>query len=217
MRHQKFSAAILKNSTKIGVCNVSSHFALNLNGTGFSSSKSSPTESPKLILSNSFLKTPIFKGKVDLHFVRALCEISAAGEVLAPGLMATPETEHSDCVQCSYSPNARIGPTPKAFMHRQIVTGHRLTAILPYMAKFRKSISPNASALIRFDSYISQLSDQSNAWAVQHQAILDNILAQSSYVRHPLDQGFLRRLKIQHGLFTPGNDICKISGALQWI
>jgi hypothetical protein len=130
MRRQKFSADILKNSTKIGICNVSSDFALNLDGTGFSGSKSSRTESSKVIMPNSFLKTPIFKGKVDLHFVRALCEISAAGEVLAPGLITTPETEHSDSVQCSYSPNAPIGAIPKAVVRRQIVSGRLRTAIV---------------------------------------------------------------------------------------
>jgi hypothetical protein len=160
MRRQKFSAAIVKNSINIGICNVSSHFALTLDGTGFSASKFSRTESRKVILPNSFLKAPIFKGKMDLHFVSALCEISASGEVLASGLITTPETEHSDSVQCSYGPNALIGTTPKAFVHRQIVSGHLRTAISPDMAKSRKLTSPNASALIRFDCYISQLSDQ---------------------------------------------------------
>jgi hypothetical protein len=74
---------------------------------------------------------------VDLHFVTALCEISAASEVLALGLIRTPETEHADSVQCSYSPNLPIDTTPKAFVHRQIVSGHLRTAISPYVAKFR--------------------------------------------------------------------------------
>jgi hypothetical protein len=148
MCRPKFSAAILKNSTKIGIDNVSSHFALNLDGTGFSASKSSRIESRKVILPNPFLKIPIFKRKVDLHLVTALCEISATGKVLAPGFITTPETEHSDSVQCSYSLNARIDTTPKAFVHRQIFFGHLRTAISPHVAKVRKLFSPNASALI---------------------------------------------------------------------
>jgi hypothetical protein len=105
-----------EKGAQIGICNISSYFIFNLDRTGFGASKSSRTESQKVILPNFFLKTLIFKRKVDLHFVTALCEISAAPEMLAPELITKLETRHLDSVQCGYIPNTPIYTTPKVFM-----------------------------------------------------------------------------------------------------
>jgi hypothetical protein len=202
---------------QIGPCNISSHFIFNLDGTGFGASKSSRAESQKVIVPDVFLKTPIFKGKADLHFVIALCAISAAGEMLVPELITKLETEHPDSVQCGDIPNAPISATPKAFMTPRIVSDYLRIAIPPCVAKFRKLIRSNISTLIPFDGCSPHLSDPGNASAVQYQVILDKIPPQSSHLREPFDQSLFERLKIQYGLFARGKGISKISGMLESI
>jgi hypothetical protein len=86
--------------TQIDICNISSHLIFNLDGTGFGVSKPNRTESQKVIVPNAFLKAPIFKGKADFPFVAALCAISAAREVRAPGFITKLETEHPE-IQCA--------------------------------------------------------------------------------------------------------------------
>jgi hypothetical protein len=113
-----------------------------------------------VIVSNDFLKIPVFNGKVDLHFITALSAISDAGDLLPPGRISERETEHSESVQCCYIPNAPIDTTPKAFLTPLFVSDQLWTNVSPDIAKLRELISPNAPALISFDGHKPHLNNQ---------------------------------------------------------
>jgi hypothetical protein len=130
------------------ICSISPHSILNLDETGVGVSKSGRTRSWKLIVSDFFFKTAVFKGKSDSLFVTALCAVFAAGDVLTPALITKRENEHPDSDQWSYIPNARRYTTPKAFMTRQVFSDYLRTVVSPDVAKLREGIAPNARALI---------------------------------------------------------------------
>jgi hypothetical protein len=119
---------------QIGISDISPHFILKLAADGIGESKYGWMESHRAIVPNSFLKTPVFKGKRDLHFLAVLCAISAAGKVFPPGLVTKPET-------------------PKAFATPQVVSDHLSIAISPYVAKSLHLISPTAPTIIPFDDH----------------------------------------------------------------
>jgi hypothetical protein len=98
----------------------------------------------------ALLKTPPFNEKTDVQIVATLSAISAAGNVLLPGLITNPQSEHPDSVQCCYIPNASISLIPKDFMMTQFVSDDLRTDSSPDMAKFPELINPNALALIPF-------------------------------------------------------------------
>jgi hypothetical protein len=101
----------------------------------FGVSKSGRTKSQKVIVPNAFFKAPVFKEKVDLHLVTALCVISAAGAVLPPAFMTKRATEHPNSDNCGYIPNERRYTTPKAFITHQVFSDYLRSVISLYVTK----------------------------------------------------------------------------------
>jgi hypothetical protein len=141
-------------------CSISPHFIFNLDEMRVAASKSCQSQSRKLIVSNTFPRSPVFKGKTDSHFVIALWAMPAAGNVLSAALITTHETGQLHCDPCGYIPNARRYLTPKTLVTSQVFSDYLPIVISPDMAKLRESIDPNASALFRFDGHGFYIRDQ---------------------------------------------------------
>ena len=68
-----------------------------------------------------------------------------------------------------------------------------------------------------FDGHKTHLSEILNAWAAEHNTLLDVLPPHTSHLLQPLDQGFFRRLKVQYGLFPLIRGLSKVSGILERI
>jgi hypothetical protein len=80
-----------KNLADLDLTNISPHLILNLDETGFGASKSGRAKARKVIVPKAFAETPLLKDHTDSDFVSAPCAISAAGDVLMPGLISKRE------------------------------------------------------------------------------------------------------------------------------
>jgi hypothetical protein len=159
----------------------------------------------------------VFKESSESHFITVLCTISAAGDVLPPGLISKRESDHPDSSHCSFSSNVSRNTSPKAFVTRDIFTNYLGQIVAPYIARVRESLDDDAPCLILFDGHRAHLSEIVSAWAAQNHIILYLLPPHSTHLLQPLDQGFFRRLKIQYSLFMPIKGISKISSSLERI
>jgi hypothetical protein len=110
-----------KNLADLDLTSISPHVILNLDETGFRASKSGRAKARKVIVPKAFAGTPVFKDRIDSHFVTTLCAISAAGDVLMPGLFTKRENDHSDAEECSYVACVRRYSSCKAFVTRDFL------------------------------------------------------------------------------------------------
>jgi hypothetical protein len=146
----------------------------------------------------------------------ALCAVSASGNVKRPGLIAKRQTNHPDN-QCSFLRNVQRYVSPNAFVTRQIFNDHLRNVLSPYIAHWCESVGADARAIFVFDSHLAYLSEVLNVWAAANRILLYILPPHSSYLPQPLDQGFVRRLKIQYSLFAPIKSFPKISSSLERI
>jgi transposase len=206
-----------RNLRDLNLQNLSPHLILNLDETGFGASKTGRVKSRKVVIPAGFTGAPVFKESSDSHFITPLCAISAAGDVLAPGLISKRETDHPDASRCSFFLNVRRYTSPKAFVTRDIFTDYLAQIVLPHIDRVREQLGEGAPCLVIFDGHRAHLSEILTAWAAQHHILLYLLPPHSTHLLQPLDQGFFRRLKIQYSLFAPIKDVSKISSSLERI
>jgi hypothetical protein len=151
-----------RNLNELGISITSPHLILNLDETGFESSKSGRMKSRQVIVPFTFHGTPVSKKTTDSHFVTALCVIALAGDVLAPGLIAKRGTDHPDGTECSYFAEARRHTSPKAFVTRAIFGADLRDVILSYIVSWREKLGAEAPAILLFDGHKTHLHELLN-------------------------------------------------------
>jgi hypothetical protein len=153
------------NLKELEISRISPRLIVNLDETGFGTSKSGRQTFRKVIMPQSMSKKPVFKETGDAYFITALCAISASGNVLRSGLIAERQNDHPDADQCSFLRNVQRYVSPNAFVTRQIIKDYLRNVLSPYIAHWRESVSADARAILIFGGHWAHLSEVLNAWA----------------------------------------------------
>jgi hypothetical protein len=185
---------------------------INLDETGFGSSKGGHVPSRKVIVPRGHQGQPSFCHYVESHFVSALCAISLAGNVLRPGLITVRNTDHPDGGKLPYFSSCVRYSSERAFITRRIFTDYLAQVVLPYITQKREEIgAPLAPVFLMFDGHRSHLCKLLNAWARENHITLCLLPPHSSHLVQPLDKGFFRRVKAQFASLAPLQGFSHIS------
>jgi hypothetical protein len=151
------------NLEELEISRISPRLMINLDGSGFGASKSGRQKSCEVIVPQLLSKKPVFKETSDLHFITALCAISASGNVLISGFVAKRQTDHPDADQCSFLRTFQRYVSPNAFATRQIFNDYLRNILSPYITHWRESIGADTIAILVCDGHRGHLSELLNA------------------------------------------------------
>jgi hypothetical protein len=153
--------------------------------TGLRTSKYGRAHAHKVIIPKAFARTSMFTDPIDSHVVTPFCAISAAGNVLVPGLMRKKASDHTNAEETSYVTSVCRYSSCLLFSRVKF-----LRIISAMFSHHTPHIGMNPSRRMHGESCY---------------------FVNTGLILPPLDQELFRRLKIQYGPFHLRRWISKIS------
>ncbi len=205
-----------KHLRALQIDRIDPRLIFNIDETGFGSSKRDKSGNYKVIVPSGFIGSPVTRERHESHFVSAIACISAAGEVLRPGLITKRLTDHPDGEGMSYISSVNRYQSEKAFISRKIFGDYLRQVVFETIVNVRLLCKdPDRRAIIFFDGHKSHLIDELNAFAAHRNIIVYCLPPHSSHLIQSLDQGFFRRIKSQNAQFDRILGVSKISSTLE--
>jgi hypothetical protein len=200
------------------LCKCDPHMIVNVDETGFGTSKSGRMPSRKVIVPLSYKGQPTYCYSVESYFVSAICSISVAGDVLPPGLITVRGTDHSDAEKLPFSATSFRYSSEKAFITRRIFEDYLSKVVLAYFSIRRQEFKqPDLPGFIIYDGHESHISELISAWAAKNNITLYLLPSHSSHLVQPLDQGFFRKVKAEFASSSPLKGFSAVSSTCERI
>jgi hypothetical protein len=185
---------------------------INIDETGFGASRSGRLRSKKVIVPKEYEEIPLYRQRLESHFITAISAVSLSGDALFPAFITKRGTDHLDAKLCSFYGNVQRYQSENAFVTRDIFLHYLNTIVLPHLKWMReKHPEMNSQAFILFDGHKAHLSELLCAWSAENEIGLYLLPPHSSHLTQPLDRGYFRMLKssFQRMDYIPG--LSKIS------
>ena len=200
---------------EISLENVNANLIVNLDETGFGTSRSRRMRPVKVIAPKGMSARPCVKQEPEKVFVSAIAAITAAGNSLTPGLVVRRQSLTPDFQTIPFRGEARIYQTEKAFVTTNVFNDYVREVVVGYIQMWRNQHGMDeAPGVIIFDGHSSHINSTLGAFCATQNIHLVCIPPHASHILQPLDRLYFSHLKQVYAGIKTTAMLSKLSKAL---
>ena len=201
--------------SNLNIEHIDPKLIINVDETGFGSSKSEKGKHQKVTVPSNFLGTPVFETSEQSRYITCISSATLSGALLRPGFIINRKHTAKDHDKCAYSNNSNLYYSTSAFISENIFNHYIRTVIIDYVESVRATSNYDKRCLLIVDGHKCHCNETLRTLCAQHGILLILLPPHSSHLLQPLDQLIFKKMKSEYSQFGKIEYLSKISSSLE--